>query len=280
MGHGVSTTVHAYDQHDRGQAATDLMGDHPQKSTGWEFALRLKAFYVALFMTLGVQMPFLPVWFASKGLDAQAIGIVIAVPVMVRILAIPVVTRAADRPDALRRVIILTAATATAGFGVLGFVDGIFAIMVAYNLAVVASSDVLMLADTYALRGLGRWGRAYGPVRLWGSAAFIVTSFGAGALLAVIAAADLIWLIVATMALAMVAAATLAPPGGETPGSSAAPPPATLILRDPSFLSAAAAASLVQASHAVYYGFSTLDWPAAGLKGTTTGAVWARGGVG
>src|SRR5262249_36468199 len=145
MGHGVSTTVHAYDQHDRGQAATDLMGDHPQKSTGWEFALRLKAFYVALFTTLGVQMPFLPVWLASKALDAQAIGIVIAVPVMVRICAIPTVTRAADRRDALRRVIILTAAMATAGFAVLGFADGIVAIMIAYTLAAVAYSAVMML---------------------------------------------------------------------------------------------------------------------------------------
>ena len=40
-----------------------------------------------------------------------------------------------------------------------------------------------------------------------------------------------------------------------------------------------AAASLVQASHAVYYGFSTLDWRAAGLDGTTIGALWALGVV-
>ena len=40
-----------------------------------------------------------------------------------------------------------------------------------------------------------------------------------------------------------------------------------------------AAASLIQASHAVYYGFSTLDWRAAGLDGTTIGALWALGVV-
>ena len=49
--------------------------------------------------------------------------------------------------------------------------------------------------------GLAPHRRAYGPVRLWGSAAFIVANLAAGYLLDVIAARDLIWLIVAAMAL-------------------------------------------------------------------------------
>jgi len=40
-----------------------------------------------------------------------------------------------------------------------------------------------------------------------------------------------------------------------------------------------AAASLIQASHAIYYGFSTLDWAAAGLDGSAIGALWALGVV-
>ena len=36
------------------------------------------------------------------------------------------------------------------------------------------------LAETYALKGLPARGRAYGPVRLWGSFAFIAGSFLAG----------------------------------------------------------------------------------------------------
>ena len=33
------------------------------------FALRLSVFYGGLFVALGIQMPFLPVWLAAKGLD-------------------------------------------------------------------------------------------------------------------------------------------------------------------------------------------------------------------
>lgn len=251
------------------------MADHPRKSTGEDFALRLKAFYGALFLTLGVQMPFLPVWLTAKGLDAQAVGIVLAVPAVIRIVAIPLAARVADRYDALRGVIIIAAAAATAGFGALGFAEGTFAIMMLYALASAAYMPVMMLADTYALRGLAQWNLAYGPVRLWGSAAFIVASLGAGALLDLVAPRDVIWLLVATMAVAAAVTVALAPLGVDTVSSLR--PPATRVLRDPAFLAAIVAASLIQASHALYYGFSTIDWQVAGFDGPTIGALWALG---
>src|SRR5262245_38068351 len=194
------------------------MAAQPQKSTGEQFSLRLKAFYVALFLTLGVQLPFLPVWLTAKGLDAGAIGIVLAIPAVIRIIAIPVATRVADRRDAVRGVIILAAAGATLGFGALAFAQGAAAIMLVYALASAAYAPVMMLADTYALRGVAPRGGAYGPVRVWGSAAFIAASFGAGALLDRMAPVDLIWLMVAAMAIATVAALALVPLGTEPAG--------------------------------------------------------------
>jgi len=249
----------------------------PQKSTGENFSLRLKAFYAALFLTLGVQMPFLPVWLTAKGLDARAVGIVLAVPAVIRVIAIPLATRMADRHDALRGVIILAAAGATAGFCALAFTQGLVAITLAYALASAAYAPAMMLVDTYALRGLKQRGRAYGPVRLWGSAAFIAASFGAGALMDWIAPGDLIWLMVAAMAIATAAALTLAPLGAEATSGLPARASATRLLRDKAFLAAIAAASLIQASHALYYGFATIDWRAAGFEGGAIGALWALG---
>ena len=54
-------------------------------------------------------------------------------------------------------------------------------------------------------------GRAYGPVRLWGSAAFILGTFVAGFATDTIPARHLIWLIVAASLLSALAALTLAP---------------------------------------------------------------------
>jgi PPP family 3-phenylpropionic acid transporter len=191
------------------------MVGNPQQFTGQiasnRFALRLALVYAALYMTLGVQLPFLPVWLAAKGLDSRAIGIVLALPMIVRVFAIPMATSAADRRDALRAVIIAGAAAAVVGFAALALVEGAVAIMVMYTLASIAATPVTLLVDAYALRGLAQWGLAYGPVRLWGSAAFIVTSFGAGFLLDLIEPRDLIWLIVGTLGLSAAAACGLAP---------------------------------------------------------------------
>ena len=48
-------------------------------------------------------------------------------------------------------------------------------------------------------------------------------------------------------------------------------------MRDPAFVAMFAGASLIQASHALFYGFSALQWHAAGLDGTFIAALWALG---
>jgi PPP family 3-phenylpropionic acid transporter len=73
-------------------------------------------FYASVFIALGVHLPFLPVWLAAKGLDPQTIGVVLAMPMILRLFAIPLATRAADRRDALRAVIMAATLVALAGF--------------------------------------------------------------------------------------------------------------------------------------------------------------------
>jgi MFS transporter, PPP family, 3-phenylpropionic acid transporter len=187
------------------------MAIDPHKYTDADFALRLALFYAALFLTVGAQLPLLPVWLAAKGLDPRTIGIVLAVPMVVRVFAIPMAALLADRRDALRAVIVIAAVASLAGFGALALTERLIAIIVIFAIASIAYTPLMLLADAYALRGLAQWGRAYGPVRLWGSAAFIVASFGAGYLLDLIEPHNLVWLIVATMGITAVASWLLVP---------------------------------------------------------------------
>jgi MFS transporter, PPP family, 3-phenylpropionic acid transporter len=243
------------------------------------FAWRLAVFYAALFVALGVQVPFLPLWLAAKGLDAGAIGIVLSLPMIVRVFAIPLATRGADRHDALHTVIMIASAMAVLGYGALGLTQGVVAIILAYALASAFFTPLIPLADAYALRGLSETGRAYGPVRLWGSAAFVVGTFAAGLLLDLIAARDLIWIMVATLAMTTAAAFALSPLTLRDGVAAKGLPFARDLLRDPVLLAAAAAAGLIQASHAIYYGFSALDWTTAGFGGGAIAALWALGVV-
>lgn len=252
------------------------MDSNPQEPTGARFPRRLACFYASTFMALGVQLPFLPVWFAAKGLDAQDIGVVLASPMILRLFAIPMATRTADRRDALRAVIIVSAAAALAGFAALSVADGVIAIGVLYALAATAFMPLFVLSDVYALRGLAMPRRSYGPIRLWGSAAFIVATVGAGQAFDAIAVPNLIWLVVAAVTLCLFAAWALPPLEARTT-TSAPPPSPRVLLRNPAFVTIAAAASLIQGSHALYYGFATIAWQSAGFSGATIGLFWSLG---
>jgi MFS transporter, PPP family, 3-phenylpropionic acid transporter len=236
----------------------------------------LALFYAASFAAIGTWMPLFPLWLTAKGLDAQQIGLVLALPMVVRIGAVPLATREADRRDALRGLLVLLSVAAAVIYAVMGLANGVLGIAVVLAFGSITWTPVVSLTDAYALKGLRARGLAYGPVRLWGSAAYIAASLMAGLLIDFVSARHLIWALSGVMI--VVAAASLAlVPLESTPATRQTQRPG--LIRIPGLLAVLAAASLVQASHAVYYGFSTLDWRAAGLDGTTIGALWALGVV-
>ncbi|MPZ59443.1 MAG: MFS transporter [Rhizobiales bacterium] len=238
------------------------------------FAPRLAQYYAAYFVGLGVQLPFFPVWLAAKGLEPEMIGLVLAAPMLIRVIAVPVMTREADRHDALRAAIIIGSAATCLGYGLVGLVDSAIAILAIFSLFALVFTPTMPLVDAYALRGLARYGGAYGSIRLWGSASFIVGSFGAGLLLHAMTPQNLIWLIAGGYGLTAVIALGLAPISSGEPRSAGSLRSGTL-LRSPVFLAVIGSASLIQASHALLYGFATIAWEAAGLSTITIGALSA-----
>ena len=250
----------------------------PFLSSDTGFAARIAAFYAALFVLSGIVLPFFPVWLKAKGVDAALIGITLAAPQILRVLAIPVVTRQADRRDALRGTLVMLSGLGLAGYCAVSIAEGGYLILLAYALTSLATTPIMPVLETYALRGLGTRGRAYGSVRLWGSVAFIAGVFGAGYVADIVPPGELIWLIVAASAVMLVMAVNLRPLPPHDPGTIAAAQPKRL-LRDPGFLVVAASAALTQSSHAVYYGFSSLEWRNAGLDGTAIAALWSVGVV-
>ena len=243
-------------------------------STGG-FVARASFFYAAICLVIGVHMPVFPIWLEAKGLDPTEIGLVLAAPSLVRIFAVPAVARMADRSNTVREMLMICAIATAFGYAGIGLAQGAIAILLAVALTAIANTPAMALLDAYALTGLKARQRAYGPVRLWGSAAFIAANVAAGWLLDLIAPSNLIWIIVASAAFAALAAFALAPLDAAPVAGPA--PVSVAIWRKPAFLTIVAAASLIQASHAVYYGFSTIDWKAAGFGGLAIGSLWALG---
>lgn len=92
----------------------------------------------------------------------------------------------------------------------------------------------------------------------------------------VIAASQLIWIIVCIAALGAVLSLVLQPLDSPRKGVIGMPDGGTL-LREAGFLAIIFSAALIQGSHAAYYTFASIDWQAQGLGGLTIAALWALG---
>jgi MFS transporter, PPP family, 3-phenylpropionic acid transporter len=246
------------------------------EATSKRFATRLALFYGTLFGLAGTHLPFFPVWLKAVGIDASWIGIITAVPAVTRFMILPSVTGLAERRQSLRGAMIVTAFATALGFSVIGTQHQPLVVFTVYAVTACLWTPMMPLTDAYALRGVARYGLNYGPLRLWGSAAFVVGALACGVLVDVIAARHLIWIIAALAGLGAVVSLGLR--RLDNPGMAAAVAhSAPALLRDPGFLAVIVAAALIQGSHAAYYTFASISWQGAGLGGLTVAGLWVLG---
>ncbi len=242
------------------------------------FATRLALFYGTMFGMVGTHLPFFTVWLKAVGVDAFWIGIITAVPPVTRFTVLPLVTGLAERRHALRGAIVITAFATALGFVILGTWHQPVLIFLAYALTCCLWTPMVPLTDAYALRGVARYGLKYGPLRLWGSAAFVVGALACGLLVDVIAARHLIWVIASVAALGAFVSLGLQPLGNPK-SATHMQQGAGALLRDPGFLAIIVTSALVQGSHAAYYVFASITWQQSGLGGLTIAGLWSLGVV-
>ena len=240
------------------------------------FATRLALFYGTMFGMVGTHLPFFTVWLKAVGIDAFWIGIITAIPPVTRFTVLPFVTALAERRHALRGAIVVTAFATALGFSILGTQHQPVLVFLAYAVTCCLWTPMVPLTDAYALRGVARHGLNYGPLRLWGSAAFVAGALGCGLLVDVIAAQNLIWVIASVAALGAFVGLGLQPL--DTPKSLVnIHHGAGALLRDPGFLAIIVTSALIQGSHAAYYIFASIAWQQAGLGGLTIAGLWSLG---
>ena len=246
------------------------------QQTPRRFAARLALFYGTMFGMVGTHLPFFTVWLKAVWIDAFWIGIITAVPPVTRFTFLPFVTSLAEKRQALRGAIIVTSVVTALGFSVLGTQHAPVLVFLAYAVTCCLWTPMVPLTDAYALRGVARYGLKYGPLRLWGSAAFVVGALACGLLVDVIAAQHLIWVIASVAGLGALVSLGLQPLGHPA-SAPVAHHGASALLRDPGFLAIIVTSALIQGSHAAYYIFASIAWQQAGLGGLTIAGLWSLG---
>jgi len=237
--------------------------------------VRLALFYAAIFAAIGVLLPFWPLWLAARGLGAAEIGVLVSIHMWVKIAANPLVAGIVDRLGARRRTMIVLAFGTWCGFALYGLAHDFWALFAVAVLVGFLFVPLMPLGENLTVMESNERGFDYGRVRLWGSLSFIAASMLGGRLLAGRPVDLILWLVVAGLGLLFVVCLML--PERRTPRTGEARVPLRRVLRSPVFLCFLASASLIQASHAVLYGFGTLHWRAQGISSTTIGWLWAIG---
>jgi PPP family 3-phenylpropionic acid transporter len=244
--------------------------------------VRLGLFYSAIFVGTGASSPYMPVWFADRGLSGAQIGLILSLPMLARAFTAPLLAIWADSFRLRRTALIFMAVAVMAAYALMALPLGFAGWAVVWFAASSTFSTISPLTDVIVLNRARRDGFNYGWPRGIGSAAFIVANVAVGALLTWgTAELVLVW-ITACAALTAVAARWLLPPDpvhetGEAVRASDRFAGLSELLRDPAFMTAAVAAGLIQSSHAFYYGFSTLAWKQQGVPESMTGVLWGVG---
>ena len=245
---------------------------------------RLAGLYGACFAGIGVYMPFFPVWLETRGLDPTAIGVILSLPILTRVLVTAPLVGIADGRFGARRLLRATGLGLVLAYAALFSASEPYAIaslVIAMAIAQAPLTPLCDLVTTDAVRADPRLD--YGRIRLWGSVTFLLASVAAGYVVAE-AGPDAIVGLLAALALATLGVVPLAVPrslgvGGADTGAhdtgahrakdaGGLPPALWLII---------AAAACVQASHAGVYAFGSLHWREQGFSEPVIGTLWAVG---
>ncbi|MGB8182254.1 MAG: MFS transporter, partial [Stellaceae bacterium] len=239
-------------------------------------ALRLSLFYGGFFLSAGILLPFWPVWLASRGLTPGEIGVLLAIGQWAKIAATPVTGSLADHSGDPRRVMLVLAVIAVAGFAAC-FPARSFAALATLNAIAAASLAALLpVGDSLATTGTQLGHLDFGRVRVWGTIAFIVATLLGGRILNG-RAADIILVLVTALTALNVGSCLLLPRSATHLGANLAGGSAWRLITTPQFLAFLAATTLLAASHSVYYAFGSLYWRAQGFSDTTIAWLWAEG---
>lgn len=242
------------------------------------YELRMSLLFAALFLPMGIHLPYFPLWLADRGFSAREVALILSMPIFVRIVAAPVITMLADRaPDRAYVLIVLSFAALLISLGYFLPADAAFVLGMSMLLMVVWSPHG-PLADSLALSGVRRYGADYSRLRIWGTISFLVANLVGGAVLERYGA-DVVPVLLtgglACMAVVSLLAPRLGRPRKSSQLSAADFPDAGRVLSDPTFLALVGGGGLLIASHGFLYAFGSIYWKSLGIAADTAGMLWA-----
>jgi len=263
-----------------------MMIDTEALRAKWVYALaarplsrRVSALYAAIYLHYGVYGVFMPLWFQHKGMTAQQIGTLLALPVMLRILFVAPVTALADRLRRIREVLFACIAMTAILVLALKAVDGYVALLVFFTLFAMSWDPLPILADGYATAAVRTQGLDFGRMRLWGTIALVGASMIGGQLLDRVGVESVPVMTCGLLLIPLFVIPLLPPDRLFGEPDRAAPGEWRSIVRDKDAMFVLLGIALVLGSNALLLGFGAIQWSAKGISNGNIGLIYAVAAV-
>ncbi len=243
---------------------------------------RIPGYYFAYFATLGIFLPFWPLYLKDEGFDPAVIGFLMGLFGLTKLAGPPLVGWLADHFGHPMRWVRLASLLGLLAFALVFAVQGVWSMVWVMLLFTLAWNAAMPQFEAVTLHYLGAQPERYARVRMWGSVGFVVTAFGIGPLLDGFGAGMLPWavlgmfglIVLLAFAVPEIQAEALHPAAGvDRPARVQVWP----ILKRPEVVLFLAASLLLQASHGTYYAFYSVYLEAHGHSHTLIGSLWALG---
>lgn len=227
------------------------------------------AYFLAFFPLFLERIEFTPVQIAS----------VIAIPNVVRIFATPIMTGISDRAGRRRHSMAVFSVICLITFIAVIYSSSFWVIAGLIFFLSIFYSPLQPLQDAYAYETVKTCKLNYGPMRSWGSIAFVIATLFGGWYLAYGTPSDLLFLTAASLGVLAVIAVSLPGMPSERKRGGKESVWSSPELRNPQFILVVVAAGLLLGSFSAMFSFASIFWRSAGISDGQVGFLWALGTV-
>ncbi len=236
---------------------------------------RLSGFYFLFFITVGIFLPYWPLYLQSIGLDAKAIGILSAIVVVTKIFVTYFWGWVVDHTGRRMQIIQLASLFSAITFSGALFIQGFWGLLIILLLFSIFWSASLPQIEAATLAHLGESTHAYTIIRVWGSIGFIITVWVAGVAFEFIDIGNVPVILLVSMIVVWLMGLAIPELSLEQHERESAN--LKEILLKPNVLALLVVCFLMLASHGPYYTFYSIYLEDNDYSHTFIGGMWAVG---
>jgi len=236
--------------------------------------LGVSGLYLALYLHYGF-FAFIPLWLRHVGAPPSEIGVLMAIPLVLRLLTVAPFSAWAGRRGLIRNAITVTALASAAIIALLigepGYV-GRIAVVIVFS---IMWDQLPVLTDAYAVMAVRSRSLDFGRMRVWGSIGVVISTAAAGWAFEWAGIEMLPILVAALLLLPAITAPLLPPDRAMTAAESGPTGKWSDVIADRELLRAMIAAAMIMGSHGVLQSFAAIQWTERGIATSAIGMLQA-----